>query len=545
MGGGDMAGKYYRDDVSGIVTDEYGNPVNPDQSFGSRPDSAQNAAVNGGLLSYAENKGREFLNNPDAPWNAQSGLMAVMDTVALPAKAIGALPDRIQTVTGAAQRGDYGPATDDAMSVAFSGLPIGAATAPRGAIAMGGGRLPGDFVPSPTGSINFGHVPAPATPLGKPVPIRMFEGLGASDVTPQGWVTPDQLIGRRYLADHPRDMRRADSMVASGSPDEVAFVHSVTSDPSAIYRQNGGVLEVSTSGGRDNMAALSLFPSENGDFYTVGNAMSRSVDKKYPQGGGRELVWSKSPVPASQAPLAPSETAALGGSVQTIEQSLYPRADGSKPYQMYMDYAPQYRSAVEADLPMDAASRMARARDMGYHTNLYHGTGSDISAFQENRRGNWFTDRPEIANIYADKSGPSGSDIRSIHATADQNVMPVMIRGKVLEVSDLGPGGGGWSTDNIAFSLGVKAEDFKPATRMKELSELAKSKGYSAIKITDMNDLGGVQSQWKLIDPTAVRSRFAAFNPAKKDSTDLLASVGGPAGLLGIAASNRDEEKRK
>jgi hypothetical protein len=135
----------YRDDVSGVYTDEYGNPVNPDQSFGSRPDTAQNAAVNGGLLSYLWDKGKAAINNPEAPWNAQSGLLAVLDTAALPAKAIGqgllALPDRIQTVTQSAQRGDYAPATDDAMSVAFSGLPIGAATAPAGVTGMFAGKM--------------------------------------------------------------------------------------------------------------------------------------------------------------------------------------------------------------------------------------------------------------------------------------------------------------------------------------------------------------------------------------------------------------------
>lgn len=138
-------GKLYRDEVSGVVTDEYGNPVNANQSFGSNPDSAQGAAVNGGLLSYLMGKGREAINNPEAPWNAQSGLLAVADTAALPAKAIGqgllALPDRIQSVTGAAQRGDYGPATDDAMSVAFSGLPVGAATAPAGVAGMFAGKM--------------------------------------------------------------------------------------------------------------------------------------------------------------------------------------------------------------------------------------------------------------------------------------------------------------------------------------------------------------------------------------------------------------------
>lgn len=181
-----------------------------------------------------------------------------------------------------------------------------------------------------------------------------------------------------------------------------------------------------------------------------------------------------------------------------------------------------------AALPMDEASRMARAAE--YHTDLYHGTGADISAFTRGRRGLWATDDPNIANIYAKFSDPAvGRDVRAQAATDGPNVMPLKLRGKVLTISDQKPGtsggNGGWSTDNLARALGMDPDKLPPGTRYRDLMNEAKDRGYSAVKIEGMSDLGGdMQTQWSILDPSSVRSRFAAFDPAKKDSTDLLAS---------------------
>ena len=198
-------------------------------------------------------------------------------------------------------------------------------------------------------------------------------------------------------------------------------------------------------------------------------------------------------------------------------------------------------SAAER-LPMDEASRMARAAE--YHTDLYHGTGSDISAFTRGRRGLWATDDPTIANIYAKFSDPAvGRDVRAQAATAGPNVMPLKLRGKVLTISDQKPGtsggNGGWSTDNLARALGMDPDKLPPGTRYRDLMNEAKDRGYSAVKIEGMSDLGGdMQTQWSILDPSSVRSRFAAFDPAKRDSADLLAAGGvGPVGPMMLQAA--------
>jgi hypothetical protein len=42
---------------------------------------------------------------------------------------------------------------------------------------------------------------------------------------------------------------------------------------------------------------------------------------------------------------------------------------------------------IAKELPMDEASRLARAKDLGYSLDAFHGTNADISAFDPNKLG--------------------------------------------------------------------------------------------------------------------------------------------------------------
>jgi hypothetical protein len=70
------------------------------------------------------------------------------------------------------------------------------------------------------------------------------------------------------------------------------------------------------------------------------------------------------------------------------------------------------QAALDAQLPMDEASRMQRAREMGFDTDVYHGTAEDIAEFDLKRGGNntkarsaqqavWLVDDPQVAEGYA------------------------------------------------------------------------------------------------------------------------------------------------
>lgn len=216
------------------------------------------------------------------------------------------------------------------------------------------------------------------------------------------------------------------------------------------------------------------------------------------------------------------------GPAMAIEDFAARRAGKAKPY--------------KESLPMDEASRMQRATEAGFNPNetLYHGGASDITEVQSGNRGFWLSPDPSIADIYAgnaEKRWPGQNN-------ASPNVTPVMVRGERLIVSDMKDGNSGWYSDNLASALGIDAGP--PAGRAKRLREEAIKQGYSAIEIRDMSDLGPErQTQVVVLDPSAVRSKFAAFDPSKKDSANLLAGAAATALGLGLAKQQLSEQERR
>jgi len=200
------------------------------------------------------------------------------------------------------------------------------------------------------------------------------------------------------------------------------------------------------------------------------------------------------------------------------------------------------RSFARAELrglPMDEASRMARAREMGFDTEapLYHGTASDLESLRPGRRGGpvYLTDDPSIADIYANAAQSRWPGMNN----ANPNVLPVMIRRQnPLVISDRGPNGDhGWLSDNLAQALELPANT--PRVR---LNKEALARGYDSIEVRDMLDLGGEQTQILMLDPANIRSRFAAFDPSRSNRRDILAglAVAAPVGGLTLREALQD-----
>lgn len=149
---------------------------------------------------------------------------------------------------------------------------------------------------------------------------------------------------------------------------------------------------------------------------------------------------------------------------------------------------------------------MDRARAMGFDTPGWHGTDRDFNQFRRSDIGAqgpgvYLGDAPEVAATYAG----DGKGSRTI---------PVMTRGPFLT--------------NRTFSDLVHKHGWKGA-------EVAgKAAGYSGVHDTMF------ESALNVWEPKNIRSRFAAFDPMKRDSSDILASLapylitGGLAGLLGL-----------
>jgi hypothetical protein len=196
--------------------------------------------------------------------------------------------------------------------------------------------------------------------------------------------------------------------------------------------------------------------------------------------------------------------------------------------------------AVKAakSLPMDEASRMARAAEQGYGPDLYHGTASEVTEFKPNRAGAvYLTDEPRIADIYADIRYGEGKKKWGHPTNAHPNVMPV--RAKMenpLTVSDLNSKGEmGYFTDNLATALGKNLDDMPHiGNAYRDLINEARDRGHDMIVMKDFSDLGGPQTQYMSLLPKQIRSKFAAFDPANKDSGNLLGSLLG-GGITGGA----------
>jgi len=184
---------------------------------------------------------------------------------------------------------------------------------------------------------------------------------------------------------------------------------------------------------------------------------------------------------------------------------------------------------------------MDRARAMGFNTDVYHGTTQDVPAFDISRAGSssghesakipavWTTRRPEVANIFTAENvhdaypvsiyGPAGGGLRSIRVLKTLeggNVMPLMLRGTPEETLTAGQAqrlifndkGGDWRDAGSNFS-----------ERFNEKPVLTKIKGHPQAELEFRAD------QYVVPDPSMLRSRFAAFDPTRRNEPDLLAGA--------------------
>jgi hypothetical protein len=234
-------------------------------------------------------------------------------------------------------------------------------------------------------------------------------------------------------------------------------------------------------------------------------------------------------------------------------------------------------------LPKDNTPEM-RAEAMGYKTPVYHGTNEDINIFNVEGKGKtsgagaFFTTNPTAAETYVSASGGG-------------NILPLLLRQEDFLTANAK--GRNWA-DIYTNQLGAKAgkkryslEDLEldrdSATSTDELGIIASNLGLKGAEIKNVKDLGpnshvmrakdylyekyGIipDETWSNVtgkqfdearkyqekfydsqkgdiyaiqDPSLVRSRFAAFDPMRRNEADILAGVL-PLGLLA------DEEQRK
>lgn len=201
-------------------------------------------------------------------------------------------------------------------------------------------------------------------------------------------------------------------------------------------------------------------------------------------------------------------------------------------------------------LPMDEASRLARAEKMGFNPKetWYHGTNQDIPAFNPEIarkgehigsmgrdkiiRGGFFTKDPEFAN---DFTGSVGSNVMDVHLAAKKpfdtgNKELVDNLHKVLLEEKLAPN---WVLKEIVERGAPTPEQLdvgnyanwhiyeNPAV-LKKIKEM----GFDAVDIFEKG-----RKNRAVFNPEAIRSTRAAFNPKSSKSKNILAGVAGATAL--------------
>jgi hypothetical protein len=170
----------------------------------------------------------------------------------------------------------------------------------------------------------------------------------------------------------------------------------------------------------------------------------------------------------------------------------------------------EWDAAVAKGLPMDQASRMERARAMGFDTDrvLYHGTQNDIDEFIPSVGG------ASGSGVYltTDPNKASGYSMASRAGEGSSNVLPVYVRGKIAEASDTVP----WEDLPAETAEYYRRRNFDFVT-------------YEALLLDDKQKpegLAGIFQGTTLVvfDPSNIRSVNAAFDPDNADSAKLLAS---------------------
>jgi hypothetical protein len=199
---------------------------------------------------------------------------------------------------------------------------------------------------------------------------------------------------------------------------------------------------------------------------------------------------------------------------------------------------------------------MDRAKALGFQESGYSGTARDIKSYdpskaagagsgsREGALGAWLTDDPRVASGFADWSA---------RGQGGNAVYPLVIRGtKPFEAS---------SYAEIKELLDGNTKFARPPYRMMQdkidyegaKRALAEKGDYVALRNTETDSIDKPITQFLVTDPARIRSRFAAFDPARINENDLLGradprllaliAAGTGGGLLGYNYLNSGQPK--
>lgn len=209
------------------------------------------------------------------------------------------------------------------------------------------------------------------------------------------------------------------------------------------------------------------------------------------------------------------------------------------------------------DLPMDQASRMERAGQMGFDTAvpLYRGADVDLSDYGRNistaEGGSgvtFLTDERRVANTYASPKykGAEGGNVtpafvRSSKFNEAGYTKPFPENGTEAQIES-------WMSGNESFNRRLDPEDAKSNYFNNEIARArAMSRDgvvFRQVEDDRINTFNTTPSDvYASFDPTNIRSRFARFDPRLAHLKNLSAGVAGGV-PLGLMSMPTDKERR-
>jgi len=159
--------------------------------------------------------------------------------------------------------------------------------------------------------------------------------------------------------------------------------------------------------------------------------------------------------------------------------------------------AAEWLRASQKGLDMSTEGRMARAREVGFDTEmvLYHGTAADFDEFKAGSgwmgRGVYLTPDSETAGRYTAHRQHKGE---LANGTERRNVMPLYLRGRLAPLE--------------------RAADLQEQFGAEAMQRMLRDEGYVGFRVRD---------EIIVFDPSNIRSVNAAFDPDYSDSANLLA----------------------
>ena len=260
-----------------------------------------------------------------------------------------------------------------------------------------------------------------------------------------------------------------------------------------------------------------------------------------------------------------------------FQGSIKPTGLINAPQQAALDLA-QQNAALPVDqgglgLPINNTP-MDRANAMGFDTKAFHGTNREFTEFSNSMLGaktgaksaqkaHFFSNNPELSNTYVNTSNvyksspPAYADLlKNKQAWKEFNdATDDVAKWAVLEKYGMNYSSG--QVMPLMLRLGnAKVKDYQGIGYRDEtyndLIKAAKKGKKESVVFKNTYDPGphegfNVKSDvYAVFDPKNIRSRFAAFDPARASEADLLAA-GVPLSLLGTAQQtvNLPEKKKK